>query len=320
MDFLSAERAGWSVGNGVLNTKPPIVGRLAPTPSGHLHLGNCIAFAAAWLSVRSQEGTLLLRLGDIDTTRSRPEIADAQRQELEWLGLTWDVETPQQSSRTYDEVLRSLAPHTYQCICTRAMIQATGGRYQGTCREAKHHTGSTRFRLPPGDIQFIDRQCGPVHVSPDQFGDPNLVRRDGIVSYNLAVVADDIRDGVTEVVRGADLLEYTAVQLLLYRHLKRPSPTWLHSPLILGQDEKKLSKSHGAMHVAQLRSCGWTPERIWECILPWLGLPPLSSLSEAIPYFTEGAALPSPLILHTDSATVPSPEEGLLWTTKRENS
>lgn len=241
-----------------------IVGRLAPTPSGHLHLGNALAFGAAWLSVRAQGGRLLLRMEDLDRGRARAEVADGQRADLRWLGLEWDAETPPQSTRTY---ATSGLP-TYRCTCARAARLA--GRCR--CREARHPTGVLRFAAAPGEVAFVDRARGPVRLPVGD--DPVIVRRDGEVAYPLAVVVDDARDGVTEVVRGADLLEATPVQLRLSAALGLPPPTYLHVPVLLGPDGKKLSKSHGSTELRALRAAGWTPERVWETLGPLLGLPP----------------------------------------------
>jgi len=259
-----------------------VTGRLAPTPSGRLHLGNVCAFAAAWLSVRAAGGRLLLRIEDVDVARARPEVEDAIRHDLTWLGLTWDGETPRQSHRTYDAVLARLASSVYRCACTRAQVAAAGGCYPGTCRDRGLTAGAVRFRLPPGPVTVSDRRWGCREVDPTQFGDPVLVRRDGLVAYNLAVVADDIVDGVTEVVRGSDLLEFTAVQMRLYEALGAPPPTWLHAPLVLGADGRKLSKSHGAAHVGAMRDAGAGPADVWRIVWPWLGLPADVSLAEAV--------------------------------------
>ena len=134
---------------------------------------------------------------------------------------------------------------------------------------------------------------GEVQVDPKQFGDPVLVRSDGIVAYTLAVVVDDLIDGVTEVVRGADLLEYTAVQIRLWEALGATPPTWLHSPLILAHDGRKLSKSTGSTGIASWREEGHTPSDVWAHLLPMLGLPG-ASLEEALPAFaaTEGPVGP----------------------------
>jgi glutamyl/glutaminyl-tRNA synthetase len=247
------------------------VGRLAPTPSGDLHLGNITAFAAAWLSARATGGRVLLRMEDVDVARARPEIEARQRADLTWLGLDWDEELPRQSTRDYDRAAQALSGHTYRCRCTRRDVREAGGVYPGTCRDAGHAEGALRLRLAPGTVRFVDRRWGVREVDPNAFGDPVLRRRDGLWTYNLAVVADDIRDGVTEVVRGADLLEYTAVQIRLWELFGATPPTWLHSPLVLGSDDRKLSKSHGSMHVGALRDAGATPSDIWRIVLPWLG-------------------------------------------------
>ncbi len=255
----------------------PAVGRLAPTPSGLLHLGNVLAFGAAWLSARSQGGRLLLRVEDVDRGRARRHIEDAQKRDLEWLGLTWDHEPRRQSERDYAPWVERLGQQVYWCRCTRAMVRDAGGIYPGTCRDADHDDedgrGRLRFRLPDDPVHFVDRRFGPQVIDPAaELGDPVLQRHDGFYTYPLAVVADDIEDGVTEVVRGADLLAYTAVQIRLFEAFQADPPTWMHSPLVLGADGKKLSKSHGSAHVGELRDAGASPRDVWRQVLPWLGL------------------------------------------------
>jgi glutamyl/glutaminyl-tRNA synthetase len=273
--------SSYGVGTAASETRP-VVGRLAPTPSGHLHLGNVCAFGAAWLSARAAGGRVLLRIEDVDTSRARHDVEDGIRHDLTWLGLDWDEETPPQSQRRYDDALARLAPHLYYCQCTRAQLSAAGGRYAGTCRHRALATGAVRFALPPGPVAFVDRRWGQRVVDPTTFGDPVLVRRDGLVAYNLAVVADDIADGVTEVVRGSDLLDFTAVQVRLYEALGPPAPSWLHAPLVLGADGRKLSKSHGSAHIGAMRDAGCTPRDVWQIVLPWLGLADCSSPHEAV--------------------------------------
>jgi glutamyl/glutaminyl-tRNA synthetase len=243
------------------------VGRLAPTPSGHLHLGNTTAFAAAWLSTRSQGGRLLLRVEDVDVGRARKAVVESQKRDLAWLGLHWDEETPAQSTRNYVPWLTRLAASTYFCTCARR-----SGPYPGTCRDARHTAGKVRFRVPAGEVAYVDRRWGTRRADPTEQGDPVLRRADGVFAYNLAVVADDIADGVTEVVRGADLLDHTAVQIRLWEALGATPPTWLHAPLVLGPDGKKLSKSHGSTHLGALRDAGWTASDVLRVVLPWLGL------------------------------------------------
>jgi glutamyl/glutaminyl-tRNA synthetase len=242
----------------------PVVGRLAPTPSGHLHLGNALAFGAAWLSVRNASGRLLLRIEDLDRGRARDEVAQGQREDLLWLGIDWDAETLPQSQRSYD--LAGIP--TYRCDCNRAKRLAKGC----TCRDRPAGTGVWRFHTPPGAVPFTDRVWGEQTVLPDD--DPVLMRADGEPAYPLAVVIDDARDGVTEVVRGADLLTATATQIRLHEALGLPLPIYLHVPLVLGPDGRKLSKSHGSTEIRALRASGWTREAVWHLLMPFLGLPP----------------------------------------------
>lgn len=244
------------------------VGRLAPTPSGRLHLGNVCAFTAAWLSIRQQGGRLLLRIEDVDVGRARADVADGVRRDLDWLGLGWDEEVPAQSTRDYTPWLARLP--TYRCVCTRA--QVGGAAYAGTCRSAGHVDGAVRFVLPRGSLTFVDRRCGLRTVDPGGFGDPVLRRRDGTFTYNLAVVADDLVDGVTEVVRGADLLDFTGVQIRLWEAFDATPPTYLHAPVVLGADARKLSKSHDAVAVEDLRAAGASAASVRALALAWLGL------------------------------------------------
>lgn len=237
------------------------VGRFAPTPSGHLHLGNALAFGAAWLSARNAGGRVLLRVEDLDRGRAREEIARAQREDLRWLGLDWDEEVPPQSARAYS--LEGLP--VYRCICSRAARLAGGC----ACAAAGHETGVWRFRAPQAEVAFVDRVRGPLVLPVGE--DPILQRADGEAAYPLAVVVDDARDGVTEVVRGADLLEATPVQILLHEALGLRPPTYLHVPVLLGPDGRKLSKSHGSTELRALRAAGVSAAEIWERLLPLLG-------------------------------------------------
>ena len=294
------------------------VGRLAPTPSGDLHLGNVCAVAAAWLSSRARAGRVLLRMEDVDTTRSRREVEERQRADLRWLGLHWDEETRRQSERDYGPALEALADHTYRCTCTRRQIRDAGGVYPGTCRTLGRTEGAVRFRLEPGPELVDDRRWGPTDVVPDAFGDPVLVRKDGLAAYNLAVVTDDVLDGVSEVVRGADLLEFTGVQVRLWKALGATPPTWLHAPLILGPDGRKLSKSHGALHVGALREAGWTPADVWRLVLPWLGLEG-DELQGAVERFDPMAGPRGPLQLTWEGEDAPAPGR-IGWRPSEESS
>lgn len=240
-----------------------MIGRLAPTPSGHLHLGNALAFGAAWLSARNAGGRLLLRVEDLDRGRARADVAAAQREDLRWLGLDWDAETPPQSTRDYS----TTGIATYHCRCNRR------ARLAGACacQQARHRAGAVRFRCPPGVVHFDDRARGTQALLPGD--DPILVSATGEPAYPLAVVLDDARDGVTEVVRGADLLDATPAQIRLHEALGLAVPTYLHVPLLLGADGKKLSKSHGSTELRALRAAGWSAADVWATLLPLLGLP-----------------------------------------------
>ncbi len=256
-----------------------VVGRLAPTPSGRLHLGNALSFAAAWLSARQGGGEVLLRIEDVDRTRARAELEASIRDDLAWLGLTCDDEVPRQSERDYTSFVEAL--DTYRCTCTRRQL----AERPCTCGAVAHPVGALRWRRPGGSVRFVDRRFGPCHVDPSPHGDPVLIRRDGIATYLLAVVVDDLRDGVTEVVRGADLLEFTAIQIQLWRALGATPPTWLHAPLLVGSDGRKLSKSHASTEVAALRRTGVKPGQIWQLLLPLLGIEGHDQLADAIGAF-----------------------------------
>jgi glutamyl/glutaminyl-tRNA synthetase len=275
-----------------------ITGRLAPTPSGRLHLGNACAAAAAWLSIRQRGGRLLLRIEDVDAGRARADIADAIRADLRWLGIDWDAETPAQSARDYAPSLAALAAHTYHCACTRAASREAGGACVGGCRARGLTAGAVRFVLPASVETVEDRARGTITVDLATIADPVLRRRDGSYTYSLAVVADDIADGVTEVARGADLVDQSAVQAVLWRALGALPPAWLHAPLILGGDGKKLSKSHRSAAAGDLRELGWSPGAVWRVVLPWLGLRPLEAA-------TDGRALLHHALAAFDPARIP---------------
>lgn len=273
-----------------------VVGRLAPTPSGELHLGNALAFGAAWLSVRNAGGRLLLRIEDVDRGRARESVAEGQRRDLGWLGLDWDEEVPAQSTRTY-----SLAGiPTYRCPCTRQSRLYLGCR----CRTKEHDRGAWRFLTPGGAVSFTDRACGKQLFAEEL--DPILMRADGEPAYPLAVVVDDGRDGVTEVVRGADLLEATATQIRLQRVLGLRQPTYLHVPVLLGPDGKKLAKSHGSTSISALRATGWAAADVWAQLLPVLGIQG-DSLGEAL--LTPSAILRGPCSVGADGRVRPAGSE-----------
>jgi len=253
-----------------------MVGRFAPTPSGRMHLGNLFSALLAWLSVRSQGGELLLRIEDLDTMRCTVENADILKDDLRWLGLTWDRETaPQRErSRRYEEILEELraAGHVFPCWCTRGDLKhapnaphASDGHpiYPGTCRnltEAERAARAAkkpplyRLRVPDEFISFTDGNYGVQgeNLAKD-CGDFILRRADGVFAYQLAVVVDDIDNGITEVVRGSDLLTSTPRQLYLYRLLKATPPSYYHIPLLTAPDGRRLSKRDQDLDMGILR-------------------------------------------------------------------
>ncbi len=245
------------------------VGRFAPSPSGRMHLGNLFTALLAWLSVRSQNGKMLLRIEDLDPERSRREYIDAIKDDLAWLGLTYDEETPLQSARTarYAEAF-GLLP-TYPCYCSRSELHdasaphASDGTliYPGTCRDlseaeraAKKRTPAWRVRVPYRDIVFTDGVFGAQREKlAAECGDFIVRRSDGVYAYQLAVVCDDADGGVTEVVRGCDLLRSTPRQIWLYQTLNMPVPRFYHVPLLVAPDGKRLSKREKSLDMAHLR-------------------------------------------------------------------
>jgi glutamyl-Q tRNA(Asp) synthetase len=230
----------------------PGTGRFAPSPTGALHLGSLATAAASFLDARHTSSRWLLRMEDLDGARAVPGAADAILRTLEALGFAWDGPVIYQSQRLdlYREATTRLADLglAYPCSCTRRDIGATDdtGGYSGTCRSGPGKPGptATRFRA---DLQpvgpFIDRLQGPVDIDASALGDPIIRRRDGLYAYQLAVVVDDADQGVTDVVRGSDLLPSTCWQRSLQRALGYPEPRYAHLPLVCEPDGSKLSKS-----------------------------------------------------------------------------
>jgi glutamyl-Q tRNA(Asp) synthetase len=236
------------------------VGRFAPSPTGPLHFGSLVAAVASWLDARATAGQWLVRIEDVDTTRTVPGAADEILRTLEALGLTWDREVVWQSRRThlYEHALERLRAggHTYCCRCTRreiadsGLVGVEGAIYPGTCRHlgiAPQAGVAERMAASDQPVTFLDRARGAVtqDVARD-IGDFVVKRRDGLHAYQLAVVVDDAEQGVTDVVRGADLLWSTPRQILLQRALGYPTPRYLHFPVVTDAAGEKLSKQTGA--------------------------------------------------------------------------
>ena len=262
------------------------IGRFAPSPTGPLHLGSLIAAAASWLDARAAGGRWLVRIEDLDRPRCVPGAAAAILRALERLGLHWDGEVLYQSRRLehYRAALENLAPHTYWCGCTRREIAdsslglaADGAHiYPGTCRAGTAHKRALRVRTTRDAIVFIDRVQGRCEqVLEHDIGDFVLYRADGLFAYQLAVVVDDAAQGVTDVVRGADLLDSTPRQIYLQRLLGLPTPRYLHVPVALDMEGAKLSKQTAAAPIEADASA-------LRHALRFLGQPEAATLGEAL--------------------------------------
>jgi len=233
------------------------VGRFAPTPSGDLHLGSLYTAVAGFLDARAHGGRWLLRVEDIDRPREVPGSADAILRTLQAFGLEWDGEIVRQSDREerYAEALRDLELRrlTFQCSCSRLQLEDEA-RYPGTCRLRAPAAGlatATRLRVEPGTVMFTDRIQGTYRQEVSAaVGDVILRRRDGIFAYLLAVVVDDAAQGVTHVVRGADLLDNTPRQIHLQQLLALPTPLYAHVPILTEPDGAKLAKSRRSVAVS----------------------------------------------------------------------
>ena len=257
------------------------VGRFAPTPSGRMHLGNVFAALLAWLSVRSRDGEMVLRMEDLDTQRTSADFAQVLRQDLVWLGLDYDRETPPQSQRTeaYDEAFRILEEKglLYPCYCTRSQLHSVNAPhlsdgtyvYPGTCRHLTADQRKTfdrkpawRVRVPDKIWQVKDWVQGEysLNLSTD-CGDMVVRRADGVYVYQLAVTVDDGEAGVTEVVRGMDLLSSAPRQMYLQELLDLPHPDYAHVPMLLAPDGRRLSKRDRDLDLGELRR-RVTPEEL----------------------------------------------------------
>jgi glutamyl-tRNA synthetase len=291
-----------------LDPKTPVRGRLAPSPTGHLHLGNAWSFLLCWLGVRSAGGRLVLRMEDIDPERSRPQFADDILRDLAWLGLDWD-EGPDlgglfapytQSERLdrYAEVIDDLTRlgHTYPCYCTRKELKTmasaphmedVGPIYPGTClglgaaerreREAQGRRPSLRLHGKE-EVHFRDLVHGPVQMGwAECGGDFPLRRSDGVIAYQLAVAVDDMDQCISLVVRGADILPCTPRQILLFRLLNAQAPHYAHVPLLLDHEGVRLAKRHQSCELRALREQGVSPKAIVGHLAYLAGLLPTSA-------------------------------------------
>ena len=249
------------------------VGRFAPTPSGRMHLGNVFAALIAWLSVRSRDGEMVLRMEDLDTQRTSAEYAEVLRQDLNWLGLDYDRETPPQSLRgpVYDEYFEKLKEMglLYPCYCTRSQLHGVNAPhlsdgtyvYPGTCRNLTEAQKASFDRKPAWRVmvpdkvwEVEDRVQGHYELNlATDCGDMVVRRADGIYVYQLAVTVDDGEAGVTEVVRGMDLLSSAPRQMYLQDLFGFPHPEYGHVPMLLAPDGRRLSKRDRDLDLGELR-------------------------------------------------------------------
>ncbi len=292
-----------------MRTSKP-VGRFAPSPSGRMHLGNLWSCLLAWLSARSVGGGMVLRLEDLDPDRCRPEYCDQVMRDLEWLGLDWDNEPVYQSRRTglYAEAFRKLEGQglIYPCFCTRAERLAASAPhrsdgtavYDGRCGRLsegqraeleKIRRPAWRVRVPGEELSFADLLQGRYaeNLARD-CGDFILRRSDGVYAYQLAVVVDDGAMGVTQVVRGSDLLSSTPRQLWLQDRLSLPHPEYGHLPLLLAPDGRRLAKRDRDQELGRLQTRYAAPELVGRLALAanLIDRPQAITPRELIPLFS----------------------------------
>lgn len=300
-------------------------GRFAPSPTGHLHVGNLRTALAAWLFARSDGSEFWLRFEDLDSNAIREEFYDSQRQDLASLGLHWDGEPVLQSRREnlYRHAIAHLVERaeTYECFCSRREIReaaqapnggiATLGRYPGTCRglteaerQAKRDAGrppAIRLRGTAETIVVTDELCGDV---AGDFTDLVIVRNDGTPAYNLVVVVDDADQGVDLVVRADDLLESTPAHVGLANLLGLNVPRYAHVPLVVGADGFRLTKQEGAVTLADRKALGESPADVLGFLANSLGLidevEPVSAAAELIGSFDPMKLPREPLQLPAD--------------------
>ncbi|UJD93425.1 tRNA glutamyl-Q(34) synthetase GluQRS [Lelliottia amnigena] len=229
------------------------IGRFAPSPSGELHFGSLIAALGSYLQARANNGIWRVRIEDIDPPREVPGAAETILHQLEHYGLNWDGDVLWQSQRhdAYREHLAWLHAQglSYYCTCTRARIQSAGGVYDGYCRHLNHGPENAAVRLLQHSpvTHFNDLLLGEIHADKRLANEDFIIhRRDGLFAYNLAVVVDDHFQGVTEIVRGADLIEPTVRQISLYNVFGWDVPDYIHLPLALNAQGNKLSKQNHA--------------------------------------------------------------------------
>ena len=322
------------------------VGRLAPSPTGALHLGNVRTFMIAWLRARSQGGRVIFRMEDLDHPKDKPGAAAQAVEDLRWLGFDWDEEHVQSERKAiYREALEALGDLVYPCVCSRKDVEAAQSAphageqlyYPGTCRgrfatwseaadyklsqlashssiRAFEHSNNLspcwRFRVPDNTVvSFDDAFAGHYEQNVSEIlGDFPLARDEFGAGYTLACTVDDLLMGVTEVVRGDDLLAATPAQILLAEALRRcgtldlgrENPRYCHVPLVVGRDGKRLAKRHGDTRIAAYRGSGKTPEEIIGFLAAscgWAEKGEHVSLADLVPRFDLGTIPHAPFMI-----------------------
>jgi glutamyl-tRNA synthetase len=299
-----------------------VIGRLAPSPTGAQHVGNARTYLIAWLAARSQRGRVVLRIEDIDSPRVKPGAVQGALEDLRWLGLDWDEGPIFQTDRLalYESALRVLQGKelVYPCTCSRSDVEQAasaphaeheGPAYPGTCAQRTVADAAKlgdrpfawRFRVKSEMVEYVDGFRGPTQVRLREIGDDFVVWKSaGTPAYQLAVVVDDAAQQVTEVIRGDDLVPSTPRQLLLYESLGIAPPRFIHVPLVVGSDGRRLAKRHGDTRLASLRGAGVGPEALlgllaWSC--GWIDKPEPISAQELIPLFRLEAIPPETFVL-----------------------
>jgi glutamyl-tRNA synthetase len=277
-----------------------MITRLAPSPTGALHLGNARTFLVNWLLARQNGWRVLLRIEDLDGPRIKRGAAQQLLDDLRWLGLDWDNGPTYQSKRgdSYNDALQFLVSsgQAYPCICTRKEVELAASAphaedgaavYPGTCRgrfasveDAMKQSGgrapAIRFRVPVGPpIEWIDHFAGPHRCdAASELGDFVIAKGDGTAAYQLAVVVDDANMGVTHVIRGDDLLDSTPRQMLLYQAIgmSQKIPAYYHLPLVVGPDGRRLAKRHGDTRLSHYRDACVPASRVIGLLARWCGV------------------------------------------------
>jgi glutamyl-tRNA synthetase len=302
-----------------------LVTRLAPSPTGAQHIGNARTYLISWLSARSRGGRVVLRIEDIDSPRIKPGATEQACEDLHWLGLDWDEGPIVQTKRLplYEQALEQLKrlERVYPCTCTRADIERAASAphaeheappYPGTCASRcaadavglKDQPFAWRFRAAAGPYEFDDLYRGRVEIDSAALGGDFVVWKSaGTPAYQLAVVVDDAANGVTEAIRGDDLVPSTPRQIQLYRALGLNPPRFGHVPMVVGSDGRRLAKRHGDTRLSTLRDAGVNSQALlgllaWSC--GWKNDISPISIKELLPRFSIQSIPKRPFVLHVE--------------------